>query len=103
MKVNAYAENRPGAKFKAFEYELGQLKPDEVDINIKYCGFVLVIYICGKMNWVKRDTLLCQVMKSSESISTWFYGHPYHKGSTSRLKMEIEVLSDMRSVFERSS
>lgn len=38
MSVNAFAANKPGSKLKAFNYELGQLKPDEVDIDVEYCG-----------------------------------------------------------------
>ncbi len=38
MKVQAFAATRSGSKLKPFEYELGPLKPDEVDIEIEYCG-----------------------------------------------------------------
>ena len=38
MKVQAFAATKSGSKLKPFEYELGPLKPDEVDIDIEYCG-----------------------------------------------------------------
>jgi len=36
--VNAYAVNESGAKFEAFNYELGDLGSHEVDIDVLYCG-----------------------------------------------------------------
>jgi len=38
MKVQAYAAHKPGLKLETFEYELGSLNPDEVEIDIEYCG-----------------------------------------------------------------
>ena len=38
MKVNAYAAFEKGGEFKEYEYELGKLKPDEVDVEVQYCG-----------------------------------------------------------------
>ena len=38
MKVNAYAAFEKGGEFKPYEYELGKIKPDEVDVEIQYCG-----------------------------------------------------------------
>ena len=38
MKVNAYAAFEKGGEFKPYEYELGKLKPDEVDVDVEYCG-----------------------------------------------------------------
>ncbi|MDR4511453.1 MAG: NAD(P)-dependent alcohol dehydrogenase [Nitrososphaeraceae archaeon] len=38
MKVQAYAAHKPGLKLEPFEYELGSLNPDEVEIDIEYCG-----------------------------------------------------------------
>ena len=38
MIVNAFAANKPGLRLEPFHYELGALKPDEVDIDIEYCG-----------------------------------------------------------------
>ena len=38
MTVNAYAAHTPGGKLEAFEYELGALRSDEVDIEVMYCG-----------------------------------------------------------------
>ena len=38
MKIQAFAATKPGSKLEPFGYELGQLKPDEVDIDIEYCG-----------------------------------------------------------------
>lgn len=38
MLVNAFAAHKLGSKVKAFSYELGQLKPDEIDVDVEYCG-----------------------------------------------------------------
>lgn|ERR671911_647776 len=38
MRVQAYAAHEAGGKLEPFEYELGSLKPDEVEIDVKYCG-----------------------------------------------------------------
>lgn len=38
MKVQAYAAFEKGGKLKPFEYELGYIQPDEVDIEVLYCG-----------------------------------------------------------------
>ncbi len=37
-KVKAYAASEAGGKLKAFEYELPELKCDQVDIKVHYCG-----------------------------------------------------------------
>ncbi len=36
--IHAYAATEPGGKIEPFEYELGDLKPDEVEIDVRYCG-----------------------------------------------------------------
>jgi alcohol/geraniol dehydrogenase (NADP+) len=38
MKVQAYAAHEARGKLESFEYELGSLKPDEVEIDVEYCG-----------------------------------------------------------------
>lgn len=38
MIVRAFAAKEPGGKLEPFEYKLGLLKPDEVDIDVEYCG-----------------------------------------------------------------
>ena len=38
MTVQAYAAHEAGGKLEPFEYELGSLKPDEVEIDVEYCG-----------------------------------------------------------------
>ena len=38
MTVHAYAALEAGQPFEAFEYELPELGPDEVDIRVEYCG-----------------------------------------------------------------
>jgi alcohol/geraniol dehydrogenase (NADP+) len=38
MKVQAYAAHEASGKLESFEYELGLLKPDEVEIDVEYCG-----------------------------------------------------------------
>jgi alcohol/geraniol dehydrogenase (NADP+) len=36
--VNAYAALEPGAELVPYQYELGQLNADEIDINVESCG-----------------------------------------------------------------
>jgi alcohol/geraniol dehydrogenase (NADP+) len=38
MTIQAYAAHKADGKLESFEYELGSLKPDEVEIDIEYCG-----------------------------------------------------------------
>ena len=38
MKIKAYAADKQGAELKPFEYEVGELAPDEVEIKVDYCG-----------------------------------------------------------------
>jgi uncharacterized zinc-type alcohol dehydrogenase-like protein len=38
MTVQAYAAQKAGGKLEPFEYELGSLKSDEVEIDVEYCG-----------------------------------------------------------------
>jgi uncharacterized zinc-type alcohol dehydrogenase-like protein len=37
-KVQAFAASEPNGKLAPFEYELGPLGPDEVDITVRHCG-----------------------------------------------------------------
>ena len=36
--IKAYAANEPKGKLESFEYDPGELKTDEVEIDVKYCG-----------------------------------------------------------------
>lgn len=38
MAIQAYAAHQAGSKLELFEYEVGSLKPDEVEIDVEYCG-----------------------------------------------------------------
>ncbi|VAX00292.1 Alcohol dehydrogenase [hydrothermal vent metagenome] len=38
MKIKAYAASEPKGKLKPFEYNTGPLEPDEVEINVHFCG-----------------------------------------------------------------
>ncbi len=38
MTIQAYAASKIGDRLERFEYELGSLKPDEIEINVEYCG-----------------------------------------------------------------
>jgi uncharacterized zinc-type alcohol dehydrogenase-like protein len=38
MKVSAYAAHEPGGKLEAFDYDLGAIGSEEVDIKVAYCG-----------------------------------------------------------------
>ncbi len=36
--INAYAVKEAGGQFEAFSYEVGELQPDEVEIDVLHCG-----------------------------------------------------------------
>lgn len=36
--IKAYAVSEAGGELKPFEYDPGELAPDEVEINVAYCG-----------------------------------------------------------------
>jgi alcohol/geraniol dehydrogenase (NADP+) len=38
MTIQAYAAHNSDGNLELFEYELGSLKPDEVEIDVEYCG-----------------------------------------------------------------
>ncbi|RMG82272.1 MAG: NAD(P)-dependent alcohol dehydrogenase [Bacteroidetes bacterium] len=38
MVINGWAAREPGGKLEPYQYELGALGPDEVDIEVRYCG-----------------------------------------------------------------
>ena len=38
MNIQAYAAHEPNGKLESFGYELGDLKPDEVELDVEYCG-----------------------------------------------------------------
>jgi uncharacterized zinc-type alcohol dehydrogenase-like protein len=38
MNVNAYAANEPNGKLEKFNFELGEIGSEEVDIKVSYCG-----------------------------------------------------------------
>ena len=38
MTIQAYAAHNADGNLELFEYELGSLKPDEVEIDVEYCG-----------------------------------------------------------------
>jgi uncharacterized zinc-type alcohol dehydrogenase-like protein len=38
MTIQAYAASKIGDRLERFEYKLGSLKPDEIEINVEYCG-----------------------------------------------------------------
>ena len=37
-KVQAYAAQSAGATLEKFEYDLGEIQPEEVEIKVQYCG-----------------------------------------------------------------
>lgn len=50
-KVRAWAADSPKADFRPFEYELGQLGGDEVDIDVDYCGLCHSDYSMWANEW----------------------------------------------------
>jgi uncharacterized zinc-type alcohol dehydrogenase-like protein len=50
MTVQAYAALKASGEPESFQYELDLLKPDEIDIDIEYCG------IChSDLHMIKND------------------------------------------------
>lgn len=64
MRVQAYAAHEPGGKLEPFRYELGSLKPDEVEIDVEYCGICYSDLHMLKNDW-GLSIHLCQGTKSS--------------------------------------
>ena len=38
MKIQAYAAHQRAGKLEPFEYDLGPLKSDEVEVDVEYCS-----------------------------------------------------------------
>jgi uncharacterized zinc-type alcohol dehydrogenase-like protein len=38
MNVQANAAHEPNGKLQSFQFGLGDLKPDEVELDVEYCG-----------------------------------------------------------------
>jgi len=38
MNIQAYGTHKPSGKLEPFQYRLGDLRPDEVEIDVEYCG-----------------------------------------------------------------
>lgn len=64
MLVNAFAAKKRGSKLKAFNYELGELRSDEIDIDVEYCGICIATHTCGETTGVRQYIPLFPVMKS---------------------------------------
>ncbi len=65
MTVQAYAAHEAGGKLEPFEYELGLLKPDEVEIDVEYCGICHSDLSMLKNEWGFTRYPLVQDMKLS--------------------------------------
>ena len=65
MKVQAYAATSPKGALSPFEYELGPLPVDEVDIEVHYCGIchsdICLLYTSPS----PRDGLLSRMPSSA--------------------------------------
>ena len=60
MKVQAYAAHEASGKLESFEYELGLLKPDEVEIDVEYCGICHSDLSMLKNEWGHFHALMMQ-------------------------------------------
>ncbi len=38
MTIQAFADHKAGDRLESFEFKLDSLKPDEVEIDVEYCG-----------------------------------------------------------------
>jgi alcohol/geraniol dehydrogenase (NADP+) len=51
MNIQAYAAHEPNGKLKSFQYELGDLKTDEVELDVEYCGICHSDFSMLKNEW----------------------------------------------------
>ena len=51
MKVRAWAAKGPSERIERFDYDLPALKPDEVDIDVEYCGLCHSDYSLWSNEW----------------------------------------------------
>ena len=62
MRVQAYAAHEAGGKLEPFEYKLGSLKPDEVEIYVEYCG------ICYSDLSMPKSRTICRIRLASSLL-----------------------------------
>jgi len=55
MAIQAYAAHQPGSKLELYEYEVGSLKPDEVEIYVEYCGICRSDLSMLKNEWWRQS------------------------------------------------
>ena len=67
--IQAYATHEAGGKLEPFEYELGPLKPDEVEIDLEYCGICHSDLSMLKNDWgFTRYPFVRDMRLSAESL-----------------------------------
>ncbi len=41
--IKSYAAKEAGGELEVYEYDPGELKPQDVEVQVDYCGFVIPI------------------------------------------------------------
>lgn len=77
MTIQAYAARKADGKLKPFKYQLGSLKPDEVEIDVEYCGICYNDLHMLRNEWrITRYPFLAG-LDHWQGICTYRYGKPY--------------------------
>jgi hypothetical protein len=65
LNIQAYAAQEPNGKLESFQYELDSLKPDEVELDVEYCGICYSDLSMLKNEWDLHGTRSYLDMKLS--------------------------------------
>jgi D-arabinose 1-dehydrogenase-like Zn-dependent alcohol dehydrogenase len=71
MKTQAYAAQLAGGKLEVFEYNSGQLRPDEVEVHVKYCGICHSDLSMLDNSGISQSIPFSPVMKLLVPYLTW--------------------------------
>ena len=103
MTIQAYAPHEAGGKLEPFEYELSSLKPDEVEIDLEYCGICHSDLSMLKNDWGFTGIRLYRDMRLSAESLNWKYGKPSKCWTIRWIGLASSFLPGMRPVLKWSS
>lgn len=104
MIINAVAVNKPGLRLEPFTYKLGSLKPDEIDIDVEYCGICRSDLHMLTNDWgITRYPFVPGHEIVGKVAAIGKYGNTLKYWSKSWCRMAIKVVSNMFSMFEWTS
>jgi uncharacterized zinc-type alcohol dehydrogenase-like protein len=97
MSIHAYAALDPDGEFKPFEYELGDLGKDEVEIDVEYCGICHSDLSMLKNDWqmtqypfVPGHEIVGKVSKVGENVKSLKIGRSVGLGWFSQSCMDCQ-------------